>query len=170
MESYGRTLTRQPNEYERVQSGGSVSPQLSPKKVPFAMHSTEKKKRQRENKLVHATNNATVGTHASPRKRATEPFTLQPQNMVWTNETKKIKRSAKKEKKKEDQENISDAIRTPNPKLTTFTSFSTNQGVVSAEKSQKNETKARMIIAKNAEGFQKFGAMMGKAKNNMVRS
>ena len=68
MEAYGRTLTRQPNEFERVQRGSS-SPlgTQSPEKMPFQVTSTEKKKKK-ENKLTHATQNAMIGTLINPNR------------------------------------------------------------------------------------------------------
>ena len=66
--------------------------------------------------------------------------------------------------KKSDQENVSDASRTPHKITATDHSITSTKNTFSPEKYAQNKTKARMIIAKNQEGLQKFGAMMGKAK------
>lgn len=136
MEAYGRTLLRQPNEFERVQRGSSPLGRNTPDiKVPFQATSTEKKrkmktiKEKQANKLVHATKNAEIGHQISPN-RLKEPFSNQPLNIVQATEMKKTKKTGKL--KKDDQENLSDPSRTP--VLTGTHSISSTQGGLSAEK------------------------------------
>ena len=98
--------------------------------------------------------------------RVKDPFTNQPLNIVQLVDTKKPKKLAKL--MKGDQENQADPSRIC--AVTSGQSIASHQVTLSAEKKPSNKAKARAIIAKNPEGFQKFGAMMGKTKSNMVRS